>query len=57
MTKEWTDEHQSAAFEAFWDWKTDLYEKDGLSLGDHEDDWGFYWEVFLAGYKKGAGYD
>ncbi len=44
MTK-WTEEHEQAAFEEFWDnWKDD-------SIGDHEDDWTPWWECFLAGYK------
>ncbi len=54
MIKEWTDEHQSAAFEAFWDYKDEL-EKEGELLGDHEDDWGAWFEMFLVGYKKGSG--
>lgn len=49
--KEWTKEHEAAAFEEFWDYKRDLLEKEGIDLGDHEDDWKSFWEPFLAGYK------
>jgi hypothetical protein len=39
----------------FWDHKTELEEEQGTLLGDHQDDWEDWFEMFLAGYKKGVG--
>lgn len=47
----WTNEHEAAAFEAFWDYKEDLKDK-GIDIGDQGEDWLDAWKAFKAGYQK-----
>ena len=50
--KEWTKEHEAAVFEEFWTWKQELE----TDIGEADEDWGPWWECFLAGYKAAATY-